>query len=83
METGMTSIFKAMDSDGDGMVNVEEYVNYWCGSANKTEKASGRGNKQPQFKKMDKNNDGKIESENAPRSGQSASRTPTTTGTAA
>jgi Ca2+-binding EF-hand superfamily protein len=61
MEEGMTSIFKEMDTDKNGMVNVEEYVTYWCGAAPKTKKASAKGNKQPQFKKMDRNNDGKID----------------------
>jgi hypothetical protein len=60
METGMTGLHKAMDSNGDRKVNVQEYVNYWCGSSNKTGKASGRGNSQPQFRKMDTNRDGTV-----------------------
>ena len=60
METGMTSIHKAMDTLGDGKVKVQSYVNYWCGAAPRTGKASGRGNSQPQFRKMDTNRDGAI-----------------------
>jgi Ca2+-binding EF-hand superfamily protein len=61
MESGMTAFFKEMDTDKNGMVNVEEYVTYWCGTAPKTKKAAAKGNKQPQFKKIDRNNDGKID----------------------
>lgn len=60
MEEGMTSTHKEMDTDKDGLVNVEEMVTYWCGAAPKGVKASTKGNKQPQFRKMDKNNDGKL-----------------------
>jgi Ca2+-binding EF-hand superfamily protein len=60
METGMDAIHKVMDSNGDRLVNVQEYVTYWCGTAPKNGKTSARGNKQPQFSKMDRNRDGKI-----------------------
>jgi hypothetical protein len=62
METGMTHIHKDMDADRDGMVNVEEYVTYWCGAAPtaKDKKASTKGSKQPQFAKTDTNKDGSI-----------------------
>jgi Ca2+-binding EF-hand superfamily protein len=60
MEAGMTGIHKAMDTNGDGVVNVQEYVSYWCGAAPKYLKGSARGNKQPQFRKMDTNGDGSV-----------------------
>lgn len=60
METGMTGIHKAMDGNGDRLVNVQEYVTYWCGAAPKNGKKPGRGNKQPQFSKMDTNRDGTV-----------------------
>ncbi len=63
METGMTAIHKVMDSNGDRLVNVQEYVTYWCGAAPKNGGRSARGNKQPQFSKMDRNRDGKISTE--------------------
>jgi len=62
MEAGMTGIHKQMDNDRDGMVNVEEYVTYWCGAApsDSSKKASAKGNPQPQFTKMDANKDGSV-----------------------
>lgn len=60
MEDGMTSTHKEMDTDKDGLVDVEEMVTYWCGTVPKGANASKNGNKQPQFRKMDKNNDGKL-----------------------
>jgi len=60
MEDGMTSTHKEMDTDKDGLVDVEEMVTYWCGAAPKGANAPKNGNKQPQFRKMDKNNDGKL-----------------------
>jgi hypothetical protein len=60
METGMTGIHKAMDADSDRLVTVQEYVSYWCGAATGKSKVSARGNKQPQFSKMDKNRDGSV-----------------------
>lgn len=62
VEKGMTGIHKKMDTDGDRMVNVEEYLTYWCGAApaETSKKASAKGNTQPQFAKMDTNKDGSV-----------------------
>lgn len=60
MEAGMGGIHKAMDSDRSGVVDVEEYVAYWCGAAPKKVGKTSRRNKQPQFRKMDTNRDGKV-----------------------
>jgi len=62
METAMAHIHKMMDTNGDRQVDVQEYVSYWCGVAPKKMKGSARGNKQPQFQKMDSNRDGRISS---------------------
>jgi len=64
MEEGMAGIHAEMDANKDGMVNVEEYVTYWCGAAPKAKaaKASVRGNKKSHFKKMDANGDGAVTS---------------------
>jgi hypothetical protein len=62
METGMTGIHKTMNTNGDGTVDVREYVSYWCGVAPSNLKAAARGNKQPQFSKMDTNRDGTVSS---------------------
>jgi Ca2+-binding EF-hand superfamily protein len=62
METAMANIHKLMDTNGDRQVNVQEYVSYWCGVTPRKMKGSARGNKQPQFQKMDSNRDGKISS---------------------
>jgi hypothetical protein len=63
MEQGMTGIHKQMDTNRDGMVNVEEYVTYWCGAApaEGVKKASAKGSTQPQFSKMDANKNGTVE----------------------
>jgi len=62
METGMTGIHKIMDANGDGTVDVREYISYWCGAAPANIKTPARGNKQPQFTKMDSNRDGTVSS---------------------
>jgi hypothetical protein len=60
METGMAGLHKAMDSNGNGTVDVREYVSYWCGSTPQNLEASAHGNKQPQFSKMDTNRNGTV-----------------------
>jgi Ca2+-binding EF-hand superfamily protein len=64
MESGMTGIHKEMDTDRDGLVNVEEYLTYWCGAAPEaaatTGKATAKGSAKPLFKKMDANKDGSV-----------------------
>ncbi len=62
METGMSGIHKTMNTNGDDTVDVREYVSYWCGVAPAKLKAAARGNKQPQFSKMDTNRDGTVSS---------------------
>lgn len=63
MEARLTTSFKEMDTDKNSVVVVDEFVTYWCGAAPKAKKASAKGNRQPQFRKMDLNNDGKISTE--------------------
>jgi len=58
----MSGIHKIMDADSDGTVDVRDYIRYWCGSAASNLKAAARGNKQPQFSKMDTNRDGTVSS---------------------
>lgn len=64
MESGMTGIHKAMDADGDKLVNVEEYLTYWCGGAPATpapaKKPAAKGSARPQFNKTDTNRDGVV-----------------------
>lgn len=60
MEAGMGGIYKAMDTDRSGLVDVQEYVSYWCGVAPTKLGRTARGNKQPQFRKMDTNRDAKV-----------------------
>lgn len=63
METVMAGIHRIMNTNGDETVDIREYISYWCGAAPTNLKAAARGNKQPQFSKMDSNRDGKVSSE--------------------
>ncbi|MRR34604.1 hypothetical protein EG829_07885 [bacterium] len=63
METSMANIHKMIDANGNRLVDVQEYLNYWCGAAPGKTNGAARGNKQPQFQKMDCNRDGRISSD--------------------
>jgi Ca2+-binding EF-hand superfamily protein len=62
-EAGVAKNSETMDTDKNGMVDVQEYVTYWCGAppkdAKTPKKASHRG-KKPLFRKMDTNRNGKV-----------------------
>jgi Ca2+-binding EF-hand superfamily protein len=62
LEDEMSKIFNDADTNKDGIVTVEEYVTYWCGTASKGKaaKASAKGGKKSQFQKMDANGDGNV-----------------------
>lgn len=62
-EAGITKNIEAMDTDKNGMVDVQEYVVYWCGAPSKdvkTPKKARHGSKQSLHRKMDANGNGKV-----------------------
>jgi hypothetical protein len=62
-EAGTAKNFEAVDTDKSGMVNVKEYVVFWCGAPPKeakTSKKSTHGGKHSLHKKMDSNRNRKV-----------------------
>jgi len=62
-DAGIRNNFDSMDTDKNGMVDVKEYVTYWCAAPPKDGKApakASKNTKKSMYRQMDANADGKV-----------------------